>query len=165
MEERNLQAAQVYFAAKHELMLSPAVKDIQEPNAVAEDVTAGVVPGGDRPNVMLALVEELSAETEEWIKGTGVALDAASEAVAGKKQFSFAPSDFVRMWSCELSRVCCCRHGEGWRHGEIGGVDADRVHHGRTFPADCLLDQGPTISSPASDSSGRLASLQMAGNC
>ena len=85
MEERNLQSAQVYLAAK-------------EPNAVAEDATTGVVPGGDRPEVMLALVQELSAEIEEWIKSTDVALDAASEAVAGKKQFSLAPSDYVRKW-------------------------------------------------------------------
>ena len=111
MEERNLQAAQVHLAAKHELMLAPAVEDIQEPNAVAEDVTAGVVPGGDRPKVMLTLVEELSAVTEEWIKGTGVALDAASEAIAGKKQFSFAPPILCASGVFELSRVCCGRHG------------------------------------------------------
>ena len=40
---------------------------------------------------MLALVEELNAETEEWSRGTCVALDVASTVFAGKRQVSFAP--------------------------------------------------------------------------
>ena len=52
---------------------------------------AGVVPGGDRPKMMLAPVEELNAEAEEWIWDTGAALDVASTAVAGKREVSFAP--------------------------------------------------------------------------
>ena len=81
-------------------------------NSSGRNGAAGVVPGGDRPRVMLASVEELNAETEEWIKGTGVALDVASEPVAGERQVSFASSDFVCRWSCELSRVCCDRQAE-----------------------------------------------------
>ena len=33
------------------------------------DGAAGVALGGDRPKVMLAPVEELNAETEDWIWG------------------------------------------------------------------------------------------------
>ena len=40
---------------------------------------------------MLAPVEELNAETEEWIWDTSAALDVASEAVAGKREVSFSP--------------------------------------------------------------------------
>ena len=36
--------------------------------------------------VMLAPVEELNAETEDWIWDTGAALDVASAAVAGKRE-------------------------------------------------------------------------------
>ena len=40
------------------------------------DAAAGVVLGGDRPKVLLAIVEESAdAETEEWIWDTGAALD------------------------------------------------------------------------------------------
>ena len=38
------------------------------------DAVTGVVPGGDRPKVMLSPVEEPNAETEEWIWDTGAAL-------------------------------------------------------------------------------------------
>ena len=48
----------------------------------------GVVPGGDRPKVMLAPVEEPNAETEDWIWDTGAALDVTSAAVAGKREVS-----------------------------------------------------------------------------
>ena len=40
---------------------------------------------------MLAPVEELNAETEEWIWDTGAALDVASAPVAGKREVSIAP--------------------------------------------------------------------------
>ena len=69
------------------------------------DAAAGVVLGGDRPKVMLAPVEELKAETEDWIWDTGAALDVASAAVAGKRGFP----DFECRWRCELCRVCCGR--------------------------------------------------------
>ena len=49
---------------------------------------AGVVPGGDRPKVMLAPVQEPNAETEDWIWDTGAALDVASATVAGKREVS-----------------------------------------------------------------------------
>ena len=55
------------------------------------DAAAGVVLGGDRLKVIFAPVEESAdAETEEWIWDTGAALDVASEAVAGKREVSFA---------------------------------------------------------------------------
>ena len=183
MEERNLRAAQVHLAAKHGLMLAPAVEDIQEPEQEVSDVpsealeaaveqapaleaeldeasgdgetvrvvpaldveaarvriaepervqaveesfqeaveadveeaceggeggsggdmpvrvtvlnslgrngAAGVVLGGDRPKVMLALVEEPNAETEDWVWDSGAALYVASATVAGKREVSF----------------------------------------------------------------------------
>ena len=52
------------------------------------DAATGVVLGGDRLKVLLALVEESAdAETEDWIWDTGAALDVASAAVAGKRDF------------------------------------------------------------------------------
>ena len=70
------------------------------------DGAAGVVLGGDRPKVMLALVEEPNAETEDWIWDTGAALDVASAAVVGKRQVSFAP--LILSAGCVVNR-----HGEG----------------------------------------------------
>ena len=58
----------------------------------------------------VALVEELNAETEEWIRGTGVALDVASAADAGKRVVFF-PFRFECRWHCELSRICSGRNG------------------------------------------------------
>ena len=56
------------------------------------DAATGVVLGGDRLKVSLALVEaSANAETDEWISDTGAALDVASAAVAGKREVSFAP--------------------------------------------------------------------------
>ena len=76
------------------------------------EAAAGVVLGGDRLKVMLAPVEESAdAETEEWIWDTSAAPDVASAAVAGKREVSFAPSDFECRWRRKLSRVCCGRNG------------------------------------------------------
>ena len=55
---------------------------------------------------MLASVQELNAETKEWIRGTVVALDVASAEDAGERDV-FLPFRFcVCRWHCELSRVC-----------------------------------------------------------
>ena len=51
----------------------------------------GVVPGGVHPSVSVALVEELSAETEDWFEGAGMTLDVPSAVIAGMRQVSFTP--------------------------------------------------------------------------
>ena len=66
---------------------------------------AGFVLGGDRPKVMIATVEELSAETEDWIWDTGAALDVAGVAVAGKRERFLSPFRFACRWRRKFSRV------------------------------------------------------------
>ena len=63
---------------------------------------AGFVLGGDRPKVMIATVEELSAETEDWIWDTGAALDVAGAAVAGKRERFPSPFRFECRWRRKL---------------------------------------------------------------
>ena len=91
----------------------PSKGDPEVPRRMAEkkaressgrDAAAGVVLGGDRPKVLLAIVEEpADAETEEWIWDTGAPL-------MSERGF-LRTSDFECRWRRKLSRVCCGRNG------------------------------------------------------
>ena len=63
---------------------------------------AGVVLGSDRSKVVLAPVEELIAETEEWIWDTSAALVAVSAVVAGNREVSFARPIIDCRWCLRL---------------------------------------------------------------
>ena len=57
------------------------------------DAAAGVALGGDRPKVMLAPVEELNAETEDWIWGHRCPLTSPAQRSLARERF-LRPSDF-----------------------------------------------------------------------